>query len=259
MTSGSDPPTTHQPLSGCRALVSGGGSGIGRAIAESLHDHGAAVTLLGRDRERLAAAAAPMGGGIAVCDVGDEAEVESTVALLGVIDILVNNAGVVATASLPRTELAAFERQIAVNLTGAFLLMRALVPAMVVRGFGRVVNVTSTAAHRGYPYAAGYCASKHGLLGLTRAAGLELARTGVTVNAVSPGYTETPLLEAAIRAAAAATRRTPAAVRASFLDDNPMGRFVQPEEVASAVTWLCAPQQAAITGQAITLAGGPNP
>ena len=150
-----------------------------------------------------------------------------TVAALGVIDILVNNAGVVATASLPRTELAAFERQIAVNLTGAFLLMRALVPAMVARGFGRVVNVASTAAHRGYPYAAAYCASKHGLLGLTRAAGLELARTGVTVNAVSPGYTETPLLEGSIRAAAAATRRTPDAVRASFLEDNPMGRFVE--------------------------------
>jgi NAD(P)-dependent dehydrogenase (short-subunit alcohol dehydrogenase family) len=141
------------------------------------------------------------------------------------------------------------------NATGAFLLSRAFVPGMTERGTGRIVNVASTAGERGYAYVSAYCAGKHALVGLTRALALELATTGVTVNAVCPGYTETPLLERAVDGIVASTGRDGDAARRALLRDNPMGRFVRPEEVASAVAWLCEPAQAAVTGRTLTVAG----
>ena len=243
-------------LDGRRALVTGAGSGIGAAIADALAAEGASVVLVGRDRSRLAEGAARLAGSMpVVCDGTDEAAVERLRETAGEIDLLVNNAGAAVSAPLARTDLATWQQMLAVNTTGAFLLCRAFAPAMAGRGTGRVVNVASTAGERGYPYVAAYCAGKHALVGLTRALGLELAATGVTVNAVCPGYTETALLERAVDGIVSSTGRDAEAARRALLRDNAMGRFVRPEEVASAVAWLCEPAQAAVTGRTITVAG----
>jgi NAD(P)-dependent dehydrogenase (short-subunit alcohol dehydrogenase family) len=243
-------------LEGQRALVTGAGSGIGAAIATALAAEGATLTLVGRDASRLAQHAAVLGGAAtSVCDITDESAVERLAATAGDVDLLVNNAGAAESAPLERTDLALWRRMLDVNATGAFLLCRAFAPAMVERGQGRIVNVASTAGERGYAYVSAYCAGKHALVGLTRALALELAATSVTVNAVCPGYTETPLLERAVEAIVTTTRRDADAARRALVRDNPMGRFVRPEEVASAVAWLCEPAQAAVTGRTITVAG----
>jgi NAD(P)-dependent dehydrogenase (short-subunit alcohol dehydrogenase family) len=243
-------------LDGSRALVTGAGSGIGAAIASALAGEGATLTLVGRDRTRLEARALALGGAATVsCDVTDEAAVAQLAAAVGSIDLLVNNAGGVESAPLARTGLALFRRMLDLNTTAAFLLCRAFMPAMAERGEGRVVNVASTAGERGYPYVAAYCASKHGLVGLTRALALEFASSGVTVNAVCPGYTETGLLDRAVGEIVAASGRERDEVRAALGRDNASGRFVQPAEVASAVAWLCEPAQAAVTGRTLTVAG----
>jgi NAD(P)-dependent dehydrogenase (short-subunit alcohol dehydrogenase family) len=243
-------------LAGQRALVTGAGSGIGAAIATALAAEGATLTLVGRDAGRLAQQAALLGGAVtSVCDITEESAVERLAAGAGDVDLLVNNAGAAESAPLGRTDLALWRRMLDVNATGAFLLCRAFAPAMVERGGGRIVNVASTAGERGYAYVSAYCAGKHALVGLTRALALELAATSVTVNAVCPGYTETPLLERAVEGIMSTTGRDVGAARRSLGRDNPMGRFVRPEEVASAVAWLCEPAQAAVTGRTITVAG----
>ena len=243
-------------LAGQRALVTGAGSGIGAAIATALAAEGATLTLVGRDAGRLAQQAALLGGAVtSVCDITDESAVERLAASAGDVDLLVNNAGAAESAPLERTDLALWQRMLDVNATGAFLLCRAFAPAMVERGRGRIVNVASTAGERGYAYVSAYCAGKHALVGLTRALALELAATSVTVNAVCPGYTETPLLERAVEGIVTTTGRDADAARRALVRDNAMGRFVRPEEVASAVAWLCEPAQAAVTGRTITVAG----
>jgi 3-hydroxybutyrate dehydrogenase len=243
-------------LEGQHALVTGAGSGIGAAIATALAAEGATLTLVGRDAGRLAQQAAVLGGAAtSVCDITDEAAVGRLAATAGDVDLLVNNAGAAESAPLERTDLALWRRMLDVNATGAFLLCRAFAPAMVERGGGRIVNIASTAGERGYAYVSAYCAGKHALVGLTRALALELAATSVTVNAVCPGYTETPLLERAVEGIVTTTGRDADAARRALVRDNAMGRFVRPEEVASAVAWLCEPAQAAVTGRTITVAG----
>ena len=252
-------------LNGLHAAVTGGGSGIGAAIARSLLQAGARVSLMGRSAERLLAQAELLRelGSVAIqtVDVSEEAAVAQAFATIaagpfGAVDILVNNAGQVQTAPLQRTSLALWNEMLAVNLSGTFLCSREVLPAMLERGFGRVINVASTAALTGYAYVAAYCAAKHGVLGLTRAMALEVAKRGVTVNAVCPGYTETDIISRAVDTVVSKTGRSVDEALAGFAASNPQGRLVQPEEVANAVLWLAQKGSAAMNGQAIAVCGG---
>ncbi|HEV3177383.1 MAG TPA: SDR family NAD(P)-dependent oxidoreductase [Stellaceae bacterium] len=252
-------------LDGMHAAVTGAGSGIGAASAMVLARAGAMVTLLGRRRERLDAQARAISEeqGVAAAetlDVTDSAAVpvafESAVRRFGAVDILVNNAGDAESAPFGKTSLELFERMLRVNLTGAYLCTQAVLPAMLRAKRGRVVNIASTAGVKGYAYVSAYCAAKHGLVGLTRSLALETAKTGVTVNAVCPGYTETDFLDQAVSRIAAKTGRSHEAARAELAASNPMARLVTPEEVAATVAYLCLPSSAAITGQALVVAGG---
>jgi NAD(P)-dependent dehydrogenase (short-subunit alcohol dehydrogenase family) len=251
-------------LAGQHAVVTGGGRGIGAAIAQALAREGATVSVLGRDAGRLAAQVAALGGDANAhavgVDVADEASVRSAFAAVrqrfGRVDILVNNAGQAKSAPLARTDLAHWQDMLAVNLTGTFLCTREVIAEMTRRGSGRIVNVASTAGLLGYAYVSAYCAAKHGVIGLTRAAAIEAAKSGVTVNAVCPGYTETEIVQDAVANIVAKTGKSEAEARAALVARNPQGRMIQPDEVADAVLWLCLPGSGSITGQAIAIAGG---
>ena len=248
-------------LAGRHAVVTGGGRGIGAAIAKRLSGLGATVTVMGRNLERLEQTAAALPRAMAVpCDVTDEAAVgrafAQAVARNGDLHILVNNAGAALSAPLAKTTLEQFRAMIEVNLTGAFLCCRAVLPAMAAAGTGRIVNIASTAGLKGGAYISAYCAAKHGLVGLTRALAIETAGQGITVNAVCPGYTETDMARQAIATIVEKTGRSAAEARAELVKTNPQGRLVQPEEVAATVAFLCLPGAGSITGQAVVLAGG---
>ena len=245
-------------LAGKHAVVTGASRGIGLAIARSLLAQGARVTLMARDAAGLDAAARELGAGVAwqTVDVTDPASVAQAFALAGTVDILVNNAGQAASSPFMRTDAATWQRMLDANLSGAYHCIQAALPPMLEAGWGRIVNVASTAGLTGYRYVAAYCAAKHGLVGLTRALALELARKGVTVNAVCPGYTETDIVQEAVANIVRKTGRSEEQARAELASNNPQGRLVQPDEVAHAVAWLCMPAAAAMNGQAIAVAGG---
>ncbi|RAU21588.1 3-hydroxyacyl-CoA dehydrogenase [Paramagnetospirillum kuznetsovii] len=250
------------PLAGRHALVTGGGRGIGLAIARHLLSLGASVTITGRDAARVAATAAGCGGSVAgiAVNVDDAASIEAgfgeAAKRFGPIAILVNNAGIAKAAPLAKTDLSLWDDILRTDLTGAFLCTKALIPGMLELGWGRVVNVASTAGLTGLAYCAAYCAAKHGLIGLTRALAKEFASKPITVNAVCPGYTETDIVEATLDNIMAKTGRSRDEALADLVAPNPQKRLIQPEEVAEAVGWLCLPGSGSITGQSIAVAGG---
>lgn len=248
-------------IAGRHALVTGGGSGVGRAIALALSEAGVEVTICGRRKEALASMAGESQRIFAIAaDVTDEAAMAALYAeaeaARGPFDIVVANAGIAESSPAHRTTLDDWQRALAVNLTGSFLTVRPALAGMVRRKRGRIVFIASTAGLKGYAYVAPYVASKHGVVGLMRALAVETAEAGVTVNAVCPGFVETDLLEESVRRIVEKTGRSDAEARASLVATNPQGRFIQPQEVAAAVLWLCSEAAASITGQAISVSGG---
>lgn len=252
-------------LEGRHAVVTGGGRGIGAAIALELARRGARVSILGRDKGVLDRQAKDImresnAEVVAVsCDVTDELSVVEALATarsaFGTVQILVNNAGQAESASLVETSLELWSRLIASNLTGTFLCSRSVLPEMTAADDGRIVNIASTSALKGYARLSAYTAAKHGVLGFTRSLAAEVAKTGVTVNAVCPGYTDTGMAVAAVEKLVSAGRKVDEA-RVLIAKSNPRGTLIAPDEVASVVAWLCSPAARSVSGQAIVVAGG---
>ena len=248
-------------LQGRHALVTGGGRGIGRAIAAALSAAGATVTVVGRTEKSLqeAAAAGDAKGWI----VGDVTQPEAMIDNLrvietvrGPVDILVANAGGADSAPFAETTPTQFRGMFELNVMGVVNTTQAVLGGMVERKFGRVIAIASTAGVKGYGYVSAYCAAKHAVVGLVRSLAIETAKTGVTVNAVCPGYTDTEMMRESVARIVEKTGRTPAEAEAAILKNNPLGRFVKPQEVAAAVLYLCSPDAASVTGTTLVVAGG---
>jgi NAD(P)-dependent dehydrogenase (short-subunit alcohol dehydrogenase family) len=221
-------------------VVTGGTRGIGAAIAARFRDAGDTVLAPGRSE----------------CDVTDENAVSEYFAAAGPVDVLINNAGISSSAPVSRTTLDDWRQQIDVNATGAFLCTRAVLPGMRSRDSGRIVTVASTASHVGYRYTAGYTASKHAAAGLMRAVAAELAGTGVTANAVCPAFVRTDMTATSVARIQERTGRASEEAEAALVSASPLGRLLEPGEVAFAVSFLAAPEAAAINGQTLVLDGG---
>jgi NAD(P)-dependent dehydrogenase (short-subunit alcohol dehydrogenase family) len=234
-------------------VVTGGGKGIGKAVVERFVAAGDRVVAVGRDPEALESSAAAETD---VCDVTDEGQVASLFEQVGPVDVLVNNAGASTSAPLARTTLEDWRDLLEVNATGAFLCTRAVLGGMVERGSGRIVTVASTAARAGLRYTAAYTASKHAAVGLMRAVAAEIAGTGVTANAVCPTYVRTEMTERSIARIVAVTDRSEEEAEAALIASSPLGRLLEPDEVAFAVAFLAAPEAGAINGQSLVIDGG---
>jgi 3-hydroxybutyrate dehydrogenase len=246
-------------LAGKLALVTGGGRGIGAACARGLARAGAKVVVCGRGAADLEAIAKDIGGAALVADLGDRAATDRFVVELGKlgrIDILVNNAGIAESASLERTTDDLWDRIIELDATAPFRLVRALAPAMIAATWGRIINIASNAGVSGYGYSTAYCAAKHAMVGMTRALAIDLARTGVTINAVCPGWVDTQLADTAVARIADKTKRSVADARATLEAMSPQKRMIEPDEVAHAVVSLCDHGARGIHGQTIVIDGG---
>ncbi|ADB50582.1 SDR family NAD(P)-dependent oxidoreductase [Conexibacter woesei] len=243
-------------------VVTGGAKGIGRAVVARFLAAGDRVTALGRDAEALAHlrgelhSGAPGTLGVVPCDVADEAAVAAAFADIGAVDVLVNNAGVATAAPFAHTTLADWERHLAVNATGAFLCTRAVIASMRGRDRGAIVTVASTAGRVGAAYASAYTASKHAAVGLMRAVAAEVAGSGVRANAVCPTFVDTPMTERSIERIAEATGRSAQEGRDALVASSPLGRLLDPQEVADAVVWLASDAARSINGQTLILDGG---
>jgi NAD(P)-dependent dehydrogenase (short-subunit alcohol dehydrogenase family) len=247
-------------LDGRHAVVTGGGRGIGRAIAAALTDSGAVVTVVGRGEPALIDTVKNgQAMGYAIADVTDQAVLtdafKQAAVARGPIAILVANAGGAESAPFLKTSPDQFRRLFDLNVIGVVQAARAVLGDMIARKFGRIVAIASTAGLRGYAYVSAYCAAKHAVIGLTRALAVETARTGVTVNAVCPGYTDTDLTRESLQRITEKTGRSHDDALAAMLKDVPLGRLVKPDEVAAAVCYLCSVEAAAVSGAALTIAG----
>lgn len=234
-------------------VVTGGGKGIGKAVVERFAAAGDRVVAVGRDREALEATESAEAD---VCDVTDEEQVAALFERLGPVDVLVNNAGMATSATLERTTLEDWHAVLDVNATGAFLCTRAVLGGMIGRGNGRIVTVASIAALIGTRYTAAYTASKHAAVGLMRAVAAEAAGTGVTANAVCPAYVRTEMTRRSIERIVEVTDRSEEEAEAALVASSPLGRLLEPSEVAFAVAFLAAPEAGAISGQSLVLDGG---
>ena len=258
-------------LQGRHALITGAGAGIGAAIALQLAQAGCRLTLCGRSRDKLQAQAEALRAQvpevavvIAPMDVANENAVQAAVqqaqARFGPVNILVNNAGQAQSAPFAKTDAALWQQMLNVNLTGTYQCIQAVLPGMLEAAKagtpGRIVNIASTAGLKGYAYVSAYVAAKHGVVGLTKALALELARKGVTVNAICPGYTETDIVREAVQNIVDKTGKSEDEARQALAASNPQQRLVQPQEVAQSVLWLCAAGSDAINGQALAIDGG---
>lgn len=243
-------------------VVTGGSSGIGKAVVARFAADGDDVIALGRRKDGLERLCADLhSGGVRplrtlVCDVTDAARVAAVFDEIGPLDVLVNNAGDGESAPLGKTTLASWEAQLAVNATGPFLCTRAALPHLQKRGGGAIVTVASTAGRVGSPYTAAYAASKHAAVGLMRAVAAEVAGTGIRANAVCPTFVATPMTERSVQRIIAATGRDADQSRAALAASTPLGRLLEPEEVAEAVHWLASAGARSVNGQAIVLDGG---
>ncbi|MEX2519431.1 MAG: SDR family NAD(P)-dependent oxidoreductase [Paracoccaceae bacterium] len=244
-------------LSGKRAFITGGGTGIGAAIALALADAGAEVTITGRREGPLAGIAAKSPRlSWSLMDVTDEASVVEVIAAAGQIDIMVPNAGIAETAPIHRTTLDFWRKVQATNVEGVLLCTREVLKPMAERGWGRIIIVSSIAGLTGFAYGGAYCASKHAVLGLMKCAADEVLKTGVTVNALCPGYVATPIIDRSVANITSKAKVSDEEALASLRDTNPFGRLIEPDEIAAAALWLCGPGSGAVTAQAIPISGG---
>ena len=241
-------------------VITGGGSGVGAELARCYSELGARVSILGRRLQPLQDVASPIDALATVCDVTDAKSVKRALDACrdenGAIGIAVANAGAAPSMPFSRVTPLDFQQTLSVNLEGVFNLWQKALPDMKQAGWGRLIAIASTAGLKGYPYVSGYCAAKHGVVGLTRALALELATTGVTVNAVCPGFVETPMLERSITNIMEKTGMSEELAAKSLFTNNPQKRFLQTEEVANAVLWLSSKATGAVNGHTLSLAGG---
>jgi 3-hydroxybutyrate dehydrogenase len=251
----------HRPV----VFVTGAGRGVGRAIALRFASAGYAVGVAGRNKAAIEAVTAEVttAGSHAFgvrCDVTEKASVTDAIAdvdrQLGPIDVLVNNAGIADSAPFVTMDDAVWERMLAVNLTGTYYCMRAVLPGMFDRRRGRVINIASVAGRTGFAYTAAYCASKHGVIGLTRAVAIEAAGNGVTVNAICPGWVDTDMTRESVARIVRKTGRSEADARSAIERMSPQNRLIQPDEVAALAVFLASPEAHGINGQALTVDGG---
>ncbi len=238
------------------ALITGGGTGIGLACANKLRSNDVHVVIAGRDKTRLKKTGLPY----VVMDVTDPNSVklacEQASKENGPIDFFIANAGAAKTAPALKTSLDLWNEMISVNMTGAFLCAQAILPGMVERKFGRFIVMASTAAMKAYPYTMAYTAAKHGALGMVRNLALELAKTGVTCNAICPGFTDTDIVRGAVESIICKTGKSEVETLQEFTKNNPMNRLITPEEVAECVAYLCSKGAASVNGQALLIDGG---
>lgn len=249
-----------QTMQGEHVVISGGGTGVGAQIAQNFAQAGAAVTILGRRLEPLQDVAQDIGALALSADVTDRASLDAALERAreaqGPVSVAIANAGAADSAPFAKMRVEDFQSSLGVNLLGVFNLWQAALPGMLARGGGRMIAVASTAGLKGYPYVSHYCAAKHGVVGLTRALALELGSKNITVNAICPGFIETPLLEKSIEKIMATTGMTDAEARASLVKGNPQKRFIQTSEVAGTALWLCSPAAFSVNGHALALSGG---